>query len=125
MKLSWNNSHSKYKIPNIPNFQERKANEPQVVEEKPMEVAIIHDENEWGIECIPDEEESTSSSTQPPPTTSTVQGLKFAYDAPDQHNKQDDNEDKDAKSSKPIDLSSLRAQLRGLWWGADVFYVLI
>lgn len=92
-------------------YEEKKANEPVIEEEKSTEVAVVHEENEWGIECVEDEEIESSNSTSQQQAPTTVQGLKFAYDAPERQNEE---ETKSAQTSKPIDLSSLRNQLKGL-----------
>lgn len=78
---------------------------------KPTEVTALHEENEWGIECVQGDEEVQSTSTSQQQTASTVEGLKFAYDVP--QGREEDNII-DAKPSKPIDLSQLRNQLKGL-----------
>ncbi|KAI6170417.1 Ubiquitin-like modifier-activating enzyme 5 [Aphelenchoides bicaudatus] len=86
-------------------YQARKASEPASVE-KPAEVAVVHESNEWGIECVDDETPDEPTSSQP----QTTQGVRYAYEAaPGSATTQEDE-----VPSAPMDLSKLRAQLKGL-----------
>jgi len=93
-------------------YRERKANEPVPEETKPEQVATVHEENEWNIECVADEALDEPTAAVSSTSHATVQGLKFAYDAPDP--KEDTKEEDNKQPQKPIDLSQLRAQLKGL-----------
>jgi hypothetical protein len=80
--------------------------------EKPVEVAIVHDENEWGIECIDDEADQASSSQAP--QTEMVQGLRLAYEAPDAQVQESGEQAEEETPKETVDLAALRAQLKGL-----------
>jgi hypothetical protein len=78
--------------------------------EKPAEVAVVHESNDWGIECVDDEAPEQPTSSQPP-QPETVQGVRFAYDAPGAQ-KEEVTEEEAPKEA--VDLAKLRAQLKGL-----------
>uniref|UniRef100_A0A7E4UX81 Ubiquitin-like modifier-activating enzyme 5 n=1 Tax=Panagrellus redivivus TaxID=6233 RepID=A0A7E4UX81_PANRE len=92
-------------------YREAQASKPKeepVVEEEP---AIVHEENDWGIELVATDEDLPAASNSNATTANA--GLKFAYDAP-AANGTDESAPSDAPPAKAIDLSSLQAQLKGL-----------
>ncbi|KAI6231311.1 Ubiquitin-like modifier-activating enzyme 5 [Aphelenchoides besseyi] len=89
-------------------YQEKLANEPPVEPVKQKEeLAVIHESNEWGIECVVEEE----PQVEEPQTSGTAEGLRFAYEAP---NKTIEEEEETSDEPKRINLSSLRDQLKNM-----------
>lgn len=75
-------------------------------------VAVVHESNEWNIECVEDEGPKQPVSSK----TITTEGIRFAYEVPDTKDAEEEGEKEDEQSQpkKPLDLSQLRAKLKGL-----------
>ncbi|KAI6216961.1 Ubiquitin-like modifier-activating enzyme 5 [Aphelenchoides fujianensis] len=94
-------------------YQEKLAREPPAKEKKAVEEpAVVHESNDWGIECVEEEEgDAEGSSASNPPASSSTQaaseGLRFAYDAPDRTDEPEDDPTEEQEEEKPkVDLSA-------------------
>jgi ubiquitin-like modifier-activating enzyme 5 len=90
-------------------YQERKQTEIVPEPAKDEEQAVVHEDNEWGIQLVSEAEELTSAANQP----TAAQGLKFAYETAATAEK-DDEETNSAPKTSQKDISNLMAQLKQL-----------
>ncbi|KAI6238286.1 Ubiquitin-like modifier-activating enzyme 5 [Aphelenchoides fujianensis] len=93
-----------------------KRNSPKKAAEEP---AVVHESNDWGIECVEEEGGAEGASASHPPASSSTQaaseGLRFAYDAPDRTDEPEDDPTEEEEEEKPkVDLSALRNQLKNM-----------
>jgi len=88
-------------------YREKVKNQPQEEVKEETEKAVVHEDNDWGIELVSGDDgndESSNNGFQP------GSGLKFAYENADSSK----NEVQEAPKATAADLSSLMAQLKGL-----------
>uniref|UniRef100_A0AC34QQW7 THIF-type NAD/FAD binding fold domain-containing protein n=1 Tax=Panagrolaimus sp. JU765 TaxID=591449 RepID=A0AC34QQW7_9BILA len=88
-------------------YREKVKNEPQIQKVEEPEAAVVHEDNDWGIELVSGDEEPSAVENG----IQMAAGVKLAYDVPTSYNNEVPEEQTKATTN---DLSNLMAQLKNM-----------